>query len=90
LGNSNSAWNDPKSPGLNYPKTTPYSFYAAAGFRNNSAGGLGYVGMGGYSWSASPFSSTYGQSLFSSNMYVYPQNSYYRAGGFSVRCSQAK
>jgi hypothetical protein len=64
-------------------------FYAVAGGRNSSSGGLNLVGTEGYYWSATPDSDTIGQNLRFSSSIVYPQSySSYRAAGFPVRCSQ--
>jgi uncharacterized protein (TIGR02145 family) len=64
-------------------------FYAAAGFRVYSSGGLSLVGTYGYYWSATPYGGTRGQYLYFFSSNVSPQYSYfYRAYGFPVRCSQ--
>ncbi|MGL5919141.1 MAG: hypothetical protein ACRCZQ_01375, partial [Bacteroidales bacterium] len=61
-------------------------FLPASGFRNTSDGTLSSQGAGGYYWSRTPYTSTYGYSLsfYSSN--VYPEFSYYQAFGYPVRC----
>ena len=59
-------------------------FLAASGYRYGTSGGLSYVGSYGYYWSAAQYSadSAYGLSFTSGT--VYPLDSSYRAGGFSV------
>ena len=63
-------------------------WYPASGYRDYYDGGLSYVGLGGYYWSASPSNRGACSLGFSSNGTVYPSNSSNRAYGHSVRCSR--
>jgi uncharacterized protein (TIGR02145 family) len=91
LENSNSAWNDPKSPGLNYPKATPYSFYAATGYRYG-LGSVYDVASSSFYWSANASASDteLSVSLGFESSGVGPQNNLFRTYGFSVRCSRGE
>ena len=57
----------------------------ASGYRNRDSGGLANVGGNGNYWCAIPSSATNCRFLSFYSGYVYPQNAYYRAYGFSVR-----
>ena len=64
--------------------------YPASGHRASGSGGLGSVSTSGFFWSNSSLSATsmHGSSLdFYSNS-INPENFYYRAFGFPVRCVQ--
>ena len=61
-------------------------FFPAAGYRNNSNGGLNYAGSYGFYWYGSPRSATSGYCLNFNSTYLNTSNNYGRAYGFSVRC----
>ena len=61
------------------------NFFQAAGHRIRESGGVNYVGSSGYYWSAASYSAARSYRLSFTSGYVYPQSSYYRAHGFSVR-----
>jgi len=63
-------------------------WYPASGYRIYDGGALLNVGYYGYYWSVTPGDSYAYYLYFSSSGYVYPSFSYYRAGGFGVRCVQ--
>jgi hypothetical protein len=61
-------------------------FYPAAGYRDVTSGGLGYVGSNGYYWSSSPNGAS-GCFLYFSSTSVSPSASNgYRGYGFPARC----
>ena len=57
-----------------------------AGYRNCSTSDVNSQGTNGYYWSSSLNYANYAYSLGFSSTALSPQNSYYRANGFSVRC----
>lgn len=59
-------------------------FFPASGLRSNSSGTLGSVGSGGYSWTATPYSTDSGRYLFFDSGSTYWSNTG-RALGFAVR-----
>ena len=61
-------------------------WYPASGYRYNDTGTLGIFGRRGTYWSASPDSNSAYTLSFSVKGGVYPSYSFYRAGGYSVRC----
>ena len=61
------------------------TYWQACGYRASNRGSLDHVGSYGYYWSAGPRNTTYGCNLSFLSGYVYPQNYFYRAYGFSVR-----
>ncbi len=60
-------------------------WYPAPGFRNNSTGGLTYVGNGGWNWS-STVNGTNVYFLDLRQTLIIPSNTYYRTSGDQVRC----
>jgi uncharacterized protein (TIGR02145 family) len=71
-----------------YENFQSYSFgnYPTSGYRYNGFGSIVEVGFKGAYWSAS-VNGSYSCHLFFNSPYVYPQSStYYRAGGFNIRC----
>ncbi|MBQ6127373.1 hypothetical protein IJI69_01620, partial [Candidatus Saccharibacteria bacterium] len=64
-----------------FPFSLPYS-----GGVNRESGSTVDRGTSGYFWSAAPSSSTGSRDLDFSGTYVWPEDSYYRTDGFSVRC----
>ena len=60
------------------------NFFQAAGNRDFGYG-VNYVGSSGVYWSAASYSAALSYFLSFASGAVYPQNSYYRAGGMSVR-----
>ena len=62
------------------------NFFQAEGFRDRETGGVYYVGINGYCWSAASNSGARSYGLYFGSGNVNPQNSgCYRAYGFSVR-----
>lgn len=63
-----------------------------AGTRYYNDSNVYFQGTGGYYWSSSPYPSNanYSYYLYFNSSSVYPQSSYYRAYGFSVRCFKNK
>ena len=62
------------------------NFFQAEGFRDRETGGVYYVGINGYCWSAASNSDARSYGLYFGSGNVNPQNSgCYRAYGFSVR-----
>lgn len=59
-------------------------FFPASGLRNSGDGSISYVGSDGYYWSASPYSSNYGQYLYFTSR-GWDWYGYYRVCGFPVR-----
>ena len=68
----------------NSSKTATINF-PASGLRGSNDGSLNYVGYNGYCWSAVPYSSNNGCSLFFGSGYVVPLNFDSRTYGFAVR-----
>ncbi len=76
----------PNFPWGTYSRTyLEFAYYPASGCRSNASGELGNVGSSGYSWSATPSSSTYGYFLYFLSTNVYPAYSNYRSYGRPVR-----
>ena len=65
------------------PDATVY--FPASGYRSRNDGSLGFVGYGGYYWSAVPNLTFYGCYLYFSSGHVDPQSYDSRSNGFSVR-----
>lgn len=63
-------------------------WYPASGYRYYYDGSLNFVGSRGFYWSASPDSNHAYYLYFNSYGGVYPSDYYYRAYGYSVRCSR--
>ena len=61
------------------------AFFPASGYREYSIGGLAYVGIDGYYWSAGVDSATNVCNLNFSSGYVLPINNYTRARAFPLR-----
>ena len=59
-----------------------------AGFRAGDSGGLYHMGTIGCAWSSAPHSasSVAGSNLAFYSSPIYPEDSFYRAYGFPVRC----
>ena len=68
---------------ITFPDATVY--FPVSGYRNGGGGSLGYVGYGGYYWSAVPYNMNIGCSLYFSSGHMDPQNNDNRSHGFSVR-----
>ena len=64
----------------------PCSGFPAAGYRNNSNGGLNNAGSNGNYWYGSPNSATNGYNLNFNSTNLNTSNNNNRAYGFSVRC----
>ena len=64
-----------------FPFSLPYS-----GYVNRVDGKVDNQGTNGYFWSAGSDSSTYARYLNYRGNYTYPEGSYYKTDGFSVRC----
>ena len=82
---------DSTNEGLNFSGkfgSDQTSWYPASGYHGYNGGGLGYVGRGGYYWSASPNSFRAYSLCFFYDGRVNPSNGSYRAVGHSVRCLQ--
>lgn len=60
-------------------------FFPASGCRGNTAGQISYVGNTCYYWSAIPYSTSNGRSLYFTSSKVAPMNFNLRSCGFSVR-----
>ncbi|MFA7115882.1 MAG: fimbrillin family protein [Bacteroidales bacterium] len=76
----NFIWSD-----TNYGGTYDGAFYPTAGYRYFTSGAFNDVGRSGSCWSGSPGSSR-GYNLFFLNSFVDPDDGYFRASGYSVRC----
>ena len=61
------------------------TFFPASGYRSYSTGAVNYVGSYGYFWSAVPYSTNYGRSLYFNSSYINPLNNNNRSNGFAVR-----
>ena len=61
------------------------TFFPASGYRNNSTGTVNNVGSNGYFWSAVPYSTYYGRSLYFYSSFINPLNNSNRSNGFAVR-----
>ncbi|WP_315087710.1 fimbrillin family protein, partial [Bacteroides heparinolyticus] len=72
--------------GLNHTGDTV--FFPASGYRNASSAVPYYVGSYAYNWTAGPYHTYFGWSLFFDSGYVYPLSSYGRSNGFGVRAAQ--
>ena len=64
-----------------FPFSLPYS-----GYVNRVDGKVDNQGTNGYFWSAGSDSSTYARYLNYRGNYTYPEGSYYKTDGYSVRC----
>ena len=72
----------------NSGRTYNGNWFPAAGGRYSDVGSMSSVGGGGYYWSASPYSESYGYYLFFYSGSVNPAHNVNRAYGLSVRCVQ--
>lgn len=59
--------------------------FPSTGIISAQYGSSSYRGNSGYYWSSAPYSVGGAYNLYFGSNYVYPQNGYYRAYGFSVR-----
>lgn len=80
---SDSNW-DSTNKGKTWTLNGASIYFPAAGYRIYSSGSLGYVGSGGYCWSATPGSTVSGRNLYFNSSGWYWGN-VTRAYGFSVR-----
>ena len=97
-GGSNGVWNvagfsyttyDDTNEGISFSISSPSTtWYPASGCRSFVGGALYDVGYDGGYWSVTPDGYHAYDLYFNRNGYVFPTYSYYRAGGFSVRCLQ--
>ncbi len=83
-GTRNGTWNSTTN-GYTFTTNNVETYWQACGYRAYDSGSLNLVGSDGYYWSAGPSSTMGGRYLSFGSSYVNPQNSYYRAIGFSVR-----
>ena len=88
--NVSGAWNNGWNfhCGLNYSGSTV--FFPASGYRNYNSAVPYYVGSDAYCWTAGPYRTYYGRSLYFSPGYVRPLNGNDRSNGFGVRAAQEK
>ena len=80
----NGTWNAAEK-GWDFNCTENTVFFPASGCRYGSSGSLFSVGSIGYYWSAVPYSTSHGRSLFFFSTIVLPLYDSYRANGFPVR-----
>ena len=65
---------------------SPLSF-VRAGYYNYTSGSLVNRGSYGVYWEAKVYDATYAYSLYFYSANLYPQDSHYKGGGFSIRCT---
>ena len=80
---SDSNW-DSTNKGKTWTLNGASIYFPAAGYRIRSSGGLGYMGLYGYYWSATPSSTRNGRGLYVDSSY-WIWYDYSRAYGFPVR-----
>lgn len=83
--NISGAWDNGHNFNNKITSPTATVYFPASGYRGYHGGSLDGVGIYGFYWSAVPKYTYRGCSLFFSQWDVYPQDSYNRSYGFSVR-----